>query len=179
MRAAGVNAGLPDGTLYRQGSAGGTSGEHNLQLTEYQVPVLASGAPASRDALGGQVEHPAQGIIFSPPIAPGHIDIDSAFIQKNQMRCLCFLRKPTPVFSLGLHIGDAPVRKRGSSSFSGDTPLHGFSAVPFRFQLADSIFYDLRQCDIRLFVYGLCDCFQSFRAQHTLAPSFLHPLLLF
>ena len=63
MRAAGVNAGLPDGTLYRQESAGGTSGEHNLQLTEYQVPVLASGAPASRDALGGQVEHPAQGII--------------------------------------------------------------------------------------------------------------------
>lgn len=63
MRAAGVNAGLPDGTLYRQGSAGGTSGEHNLQLTEYQVPVLASGTPASRDALGGQIEHPAQGII--------------------------------------------------------------------------------------------------------------------
>ena len=39
------------------------------------------------------------------------------FIQENQTGSLCCLRTPTPLFSLGLHIGDAPVRKRGSSSF--------------------------------------------------------------
>lgn len=63
MHTAGVNAGLSAGTFYRQGSASGTAGEHDLQLAEHQVPVLASGTPALRDALRGQVEHPAQGII--------------------------------------------------------------------------------------------------------------------
>ena len=63
MHAAGVNAGLLAGTFYSQGSANSTAGEQDLQLAEHQVPVLASGAPALRNALGGQVKHPAQGII--------------------------------------------------------------------------------------------------------------------
>lgn len=63
MHTEGVNAGLPGGTFYSQGSANSTAGEHDLQLAEDQIPVLASGTPALRDALGGQVEHPAQGII--------------------------------------------------------------------------------------------------------------------
>ena len=63
MHAAGVNAGLLAGTFYSQGSANSTAGEQDLQLAERQVPVLASGAPALRNALGGQVKHPAQGII--------------------------------------------------------------------------------------------------------------------
>ena len=46
-----------------KGSVNSTVGEHDLQLAEHQVPVLASGAPALRNALGGQVKHPAQGII--------------------------------------------------------------------------------------------------------------------
>jgi len=36
-----------------------------LQLAEDQVPVLAPGSPALRDALGGKVKHPAQGIIVN------------------------------------------------------------------------------------------------------------------
>ena len=51
MHTEGVNAGPPAGTFYSQGSAGSASGEHDLQLTEHQVPVLASGTPAFRDAL--------------------------------------------------------------------------------------------------------------------------------
>ncbi len=74
---------------------------------------------------------------FSPAIPSDHID--SAFIQENQARSLCCLCKPTPLFSPGLHIGDAPVLKRGSSSFFFDTPLPEFSGVRFLFQLADSI----------------------------------------
>ena len=57
------DAGRPAGTFYSQGSAGSACGEHDLQLAEDQIPVLASGTPALRDALGVQVEHPAQGII--------------------------------------------------------------------------------------------------------------------
>ena len=64
---------------------------------------------------------------------------NSAFIQENPTGSLCCLRKPTSLFSPGLHIGDAPVRKRGSSSFFSDTPLSGFSGVPFLFQPAGSI----------------------------------------
>ena len=41
MHTAGVNAGLSAGTFYRQGSASGTAREHDLQLAEHQVPVLA------------------------------------------------------------------------------------------------------------------------------------------
>ena len=73
-------------------------------------------------------------------IPPGHIDIHSTFIQENQMRCLRFLRKPTPLFSLGLHIGDAPVRKRGSSSFYAGIPSPGSPAAPFLSQPAAPIF---------------------------------------
>ena len=40
MHAAGVNAGPSAGTFCSQGSAGSTIGEHDLQLAEYQVPVL-------------------------------------------------------------------------------------------------------------------------------------------
>ena len=40
MHTVGVNAGLPGGTFYSQGSAGSAAGEHDLQLTEHQVPVL-------------------------------------------------------------------------------------------------------------------------------------------
>ncbi len=60
----GVNAGLPAGTISGKGSAGGPVGEHQLQLTEDQVPVLTPGTPAFRDALGGQVKHPAKGVII-------------------------------------------------------------------------------------------------------------------
>ena len=63
MHAAGVNAGPSAGTCCSQGSAGSTAGEHDLQLAEHQVPVLASGTPALCNMLRGQVEHPAQGII--------------------------------------------------------------------------------------------------------------------
>ena len=76
---------------------------------------------------------------FSSAIPSGHIDIDSTFIQENQTGSPCCLRKPTPLFSLGPHIGDAPVLKRGSSSFFSDTPWPGFSGVPFLFQLAAPI----------------------------------------
>ena len=37
--------------------------EHELELAEHQIPVLAPGVPMLLDALCGQIEHPAQGII--------------------------------------------------------------------------------------------------------------------
>ena len=44
-------------------SANGSVGEHDLQLAEHQIPVLTSGVPVLHDALRGQIQHPAQGII--------------------------------------------------------------------------------------------------------------------
>lgn len=44
-----VEVSLPVGTLYRQESVGGVAREHDCQLTEYQVPVLVSEAPAIRN----------------------------------------------------------------------------------------------------------------------------------
>ncbi len=40
MHATGVNVGPSAGTFCSQESAGSTIGEHDLQLAEYQVPVL-------------------------------------------------------------------------------------------------------------------------------------------
>ena len=48
-----------------QGLARRPAGEHELKLAEDQVPVLAAGTPVSGDPLGGQIEHPAQGIVIS------------------------------------------------------------------------------------------------------------------
>ena len=45
-------------------SANGSVGEHDLQLTEHQIPVLTSGVPVLHDALGGQIQHPAQGVVI-------------------------------------------------------------------------------------------------------------------
>jgi len=50
------------------------------------------------------------------------------------MWSICFLRKSTPLFSLGLYIGDAPVRRHGSSSFCV-TPLRRSLDAAFRSQL--------------------------------------------
>ena len=44
-------------------SANGSVGEHDLQLTEHQIPVLTSGVPVFHDALRGQIQHPAQGVV--------------------------------------------------------------------------------------------------------------------
>ena len=44
-------------------SANGSVGEHDLQLAEHQIPVLASGVPVLHDTLGGQIQHPAQGVV--------------------------------------------------------------------------------------------------------------------
>ncbi len=43
-------------------SAGRAVGEHDLQLTEHHIPILAPGMLFN--TLGGQVEHFAQGIII-------------------------------------------------------------------------------------------------------------------
>ena len=48
----------------RQGSTGGPLREHQLQLAEYQIPVLAAGVPVFHDPLRGQIQHPAQGIVI-------------------------------------------------------------------------------------------------------------------
>ena len=44
-------------------SANGSVGEHDLQLAEHQIPVLVSGVPVLHDTLGGQIQHPAQGVV--------------------------------------------------------------------------------------------------------------------
>ncbi len=53
----------PLGQPKEMGSADGSISEHNLQLAEHQVPVLIPGAPTLRDALRGQIEHPAQRVV--------------------------------------------------------------------------------------------------------------------
>lgn len=44
-------------------SANGSVSEHDLQLAEHQIPVLTSGVPVLHDTLGGQIQHPAQGVV--------------------------------------------------------------------------------------------------------------------
>ncbi len=46
-----------------KGSASGPVGEHELELAEDHVPVLAPGVPVLHDPLRGQIEHPAQRIV--------------------------------------------------------------------------------------------------------------------
>ena len=51
------------GTLRPGESTGASVSEHNLQLAQNQVPVLAPGVPVLHDPLGRQIEHPTQGVI--------------------------------------------------------------------------------------------------------------------
>ena len=44
-------------------SAYGPVGEHDFQLAQHQIPVLVSGVPVLHDALRGQIQHPAQGVV--------------------------------------------------------------------------------------------------------------------
>ena len=53
----------PPGNPIPRGSAHLAVSEHDVQLTEHHVPILAPGVPVLHDALGRQVEHPAQRII--------------------------------------------------------------------------------------------------------------------
>ena len=58
---------MPDWTPWHtrtRESANGSVGEHDLQLAEHQIPVLTSGVPVLHDALGGQIQHPAQRVII-------------------------------------------------------------------------------------------------------------------
>ena len=59
----GVNAALPAGKGECKGSARNPVGEHDFQLAEDHIPVLAPGVPVFHNSLGSQTEHPAQGII--------------------------------------------------------------------------------------------------------------------
>ena len=52
------------GKTKERGSAGGPAREHQFQLTEYQIPVLASGVPVLHDPLRGQVQHSAERIVI-------------------------------------------------------------------------------------------------------------------
>ena len=46
-----------------RGSANCPVGEHDLELAEDHVPVQAPGMPVPDNPPGGQIEHPAQGIV--------------------------------------------------------------------------------------------------------------------
>ena len=54
---------LPWNTKRRE-SAWGAVGEHDLQLAEHHVPILAPGVPMPDDPLGCQIQHPTQGIVI-------------------------------------------------------------------------------------------------------------------
>ena len=54
----------PAGNNSTRESAGGTVCEHDLQLAEDHVPILATGMPVLYDALRGQVKYLAQGIVI-------------------------------------------------------------------------------------------------------------------
>ena len=65
MRAAcGVNAAPFVRAQFQQGSVRSPSGEHDLQLAENQVPILAPCVPVPADSLRCQIEHPAQRIVI-------------------------------------------------------------------------------------------------------------------
>ena len=53
----------PPGNSNARGSACLPVGEHDLQLTEHHVPILAPSVPVLDDPLGCQVQHPPQGIV--------------------------------------------------------------------------------------------------------------------
>ena len=53
----------PPGNPNARGSAHLPVGEHDLQLTENHVPILAPGMPVLNDPLGCQVQHPPQRIV--------------------------------------------------------------------------------------------------------------------
>ena len=46
------------GILFQGGSARFAVGEHDLQLAENHVPILAAGVPVLHDPLGCQIQHP-------------------------------------------------------------------------------------------------------------------------
>ena len=54
----------PFGNTISRGSASLAVGEHDLQLTEHHIPILASGVPMLDDPLGCQVQHPTQRIVI-------------------------------------------------------------------------------------------------------------------
>ena len=54
----------PPGNPNARGSAYLSVGEHDLQLTENHVPILAPGVPVFHDPLGRQVQHPPQRIVI-------------------------------------------------------------------------------------------------------------------
>ena len=54
----------PPGNPISGGSARLPVGEHDLQLAEHHVPILAPGMPMPDDPLGGQIQHPTQRIII-------------------------------------------------------------------------------------------------------------------
>ena len=53
----------PSGNPVSRGSACLAVGEHDLQLAEYHVPILAPGVPMLDNPLGGQIQHPPQRIV--------------------------------------------------------------------------------------------------------------------
>ena len=54
----------PSGNPVLRGSACLAVGEHDLQLAEYHVPILAPGVPMLDNPLGGQIQHPTQRIVI-------------------------------------------------------------------------------------------------------------------
>ena len=54
----------PSGNTISRGSASLAVGEHDRQLTEHHVPILAPCVPMFDDPLGGQIQHPTQRIII-------------------------------------------------------------------------------------------------------------------
>ena len=53
----------PPGNPISGGSACPAVGEHDLQLAEYHVPILAPGVPMLDNPLGCQIQHPPQRIV--------------------------------------------------------------------------------------------------------------------
>ena len=73
------------------------------------------------------VQRHASDNAFSPfcsPICTGHVRIDSAFIQKEQVLDIKALYQSGPLVSIFLHIGDAPVLRHGWISSCGGIPSY-------------------------------------------------------
>ena len=115
------------GDAIPRGSAHGPVGEHKLQLTEHQVPVLAPGMPVLYNPLGGQIQHPAQGVIIGegrlalgdlPELAVQPLnDVRRVYDFTNLRRVFKKGAQDLPVFLPAPHAGGilfAPTLRKGS-----------------------------------------------------------------
>ena len=135
-----------------KGSANRPISEHELQLAEHQIPVLASGVPVFHDLLSGQIEHPAQGIVISkagfvfgglPELAVKALnDVRRVYDFPNLRRVFIKGAQNLPIFLPTLHAGGvlatpffSKLEKRILRLIQGDSGVYFFQVSRHLFDI--------------------------------------------